>query len=353
MRSFTDIDERLGQVPAPIVQGLARIERAAGAEDRYRNQKPTLLNSLAHRARIESIRASSAIEDIVLEQRRLERIVKGAVPRTRSETEVAGYRDALDSIIQSHEKRSFSTTDLLRLHRLLFSRTDSFGGGLKVDDNRVVDQLEDGRKVDRFTTVSARETSFYISELHRRLEEELTRDCHHRILVIGVYILDLLVIHPFDNGNGRVARLATTALLQNAGFDVVRYVAVEGLVDRTSDRYYATLKASTEKWHDGQHDVWPWLGYLIERIDEGYKTFDELVQRDHPTESMAERVEHHILRVGKRIFTRDDVRAALPDIGDGTITRVFHVLRDRGDIQLLGRGANARWERLRDPADLQ
>lgn len=348
MRSFVDLDERLERVPAEIVQRIARIERAAGAEDRYRNQTPALLETLAHRARIESIRASSAIEDIVVEQRRLERIVRGSMPRTRSEAEVAGYRDALDYVIGADPAFEFGVSDLLRVHRLLFAPTDTPGGTFKAVDNRVVDTLDDGRKVDRFLTVPARQTDFYISELHHRFAETRSADRHHPILLTGLYILDLLVIHPFDNGNGRTARLATTALLRGAGFEVVRYVAVEGLVDRTSGEYYATLKASTERWHDGRHDVWPWLGYLVARIEEGYRDFDRLVQAARPAGNKSERVERQILELGDRIFTRDDVRAALPDVGDATITRVLRSLRDSGRILLIESGTNARWERV-DP----
>jgi Fic family protein len=346
VHSFTDLDARLAQVPGAVVQQLAQIERAAGREDRYRSQMPVLLESLSYRARIESVRASSAIEDIVLDQRRLERIVRGAHPRTRSEEEVAGYRDALDHLFGDDRPVDFGVVELLRLHRLLFSHTGSPGGLLKRDDNRVVDTFPNGLRVDRFRTVPARDTPFYVRELHHHLGDALGGSRHHPVFLIGMYVLDLLVIHPFDNGNGRVARLATTALLQAKGYDVVRYVAVEGLVDRTSDEYYASLKASTEGWHEGRHDVWPWLTYLIERIAEGYRTFDELAQQVERPGSKAARVERQVVELGPSVFSRDDVRAALPDVGDATITRVLKKLRDEGRIRLIGHGPSARWERI-------
>lgn len=345
MRSFVDLDTRLARVPGAVVQKLAQIERAAGREDRYRKQMPVMLESLSYRARIESVRASSAIEDIVLEQRRLERIVRGARPRTRSEEEVAGYRDALDHLFAGDRPFDFDLTELLRLHRLLFGHTESPGGQLKHDDNRVVDTLPDGLRVDRFRTIPARDTPFYVRELHHFLNDALRQERHHPVFLIGVYVLDLLVIHPFDNGNGRVARLATTALLRAKGYDVVRYVAVEGLVDRTSDEYYASLKASTDGWHEGRHDVWPWLTYLIERIAEGYRTFDDLAQQVERPGNKAARVEQQVIELGPRVFNRDDVRAALPDVGDATITRVLKKLRDEERIRLVGHGPNARWER--------
>lgn len=334
-------------MPGDVVRNLARIERSTGREDRYRNQMPVLLASLSHRARIESIRASNAIEDIVVEQRRLERIARGAHPKSRSEEEVAGYRDALDQLLATTgHTNNFEVLDLLHLHRLLFGHTGSPGGSLKHEDNRVVDTLPNGMRFDRFKTVPARDTPFYVRELHDRLHNAFVEDQHHPIFLIGLYVLDLLVIHPFDNGNGRTSRLATTRLLHDSGYEIVRYVSVEGLVDRTSDSYYASLKASTTGWHDGEHDVWPWLTYLIERIAQGYEVFDQLATEAQPSGNKTTRVENHVMNLGSQIFTREDVRAALPDISEATITRVLTKLRADGDIRLIDRGSNARWERV-------
>lgn len=345
MRSFTDLDRLLDPIPRNVVRNLTRTERAAGREDRYASQLPAMLETLSHRARIESVRASSAIEDIIVDQQRLQRIVRGAAPRTRGEEEVAGYRDALDHLFGVSPPRPFDIHELLRLHRLLFGHTDSLGGRLKTEDNRVIEQLEDGQRIDRFRTVPARQVDFAMRELHERLDVALRAHRHHPILVTGAYILDLLVIHPFDNGNGRTARLATTAILQQSGFDVVRYVAVEGLVDRTSNEYYRTLKASTEGWHDEAHDLWPWLEYLTGRIAEGYEEFDRLMDEALPTGSKSDQVEELIRHQVGQVFTRDDLRRALPHVSDATINRVLQQLRKSGVIRSLGRGVDARWER--------
>lgn len=345
MRSFDDLSERVGRVPASIVLDLSAIERGAGREDLYRQQLPAALDALARRTRVESVRASSAIEDIVVDNTRLRRLVRGELPRTRLEAEVAGYRDALDHVLGAGVDEPFTVPFVLRLHRLLFGKTDEVGGRLKDEDNRVVDVTPEGR-VDRFKTVPAREAEFFMRELHARLEIALGAGKHHPLLLAGLYALDLLVIHPFMNGNGRVARLATTSLLHRGGFGVVRYVAVEGLIDRTSDVYYQTLAESTVGWHEGRHDPWPWLSYLVERVAEAYGVFERKAAELAPRGTKQERVEAFALELGPPTFSKDDIRAALLDVSDATIARVLQRLRADGKVLSLGQGPTARWERI-------
>lgn len=348
MRTFAELDDRLRAVPAPVVRSLAAIERGAGRSQLFARQLPVLLEQLAHRARIESVRASSAIEQIIVPDARLRAVVdRGQSPRTRPEAELAGYRDALDFVLRSPETAApFSTPFLLRLHRYLWAHTVSTGGRLKEADNRVVDRHPDGSRVDRFRTVPARDTLFYVSELHDRLEVAFDAGDHHPVLLTAAYALDLLVIHPFDNGNGRVARLATTALLLRSGFDVVRYVPVEGLIDRTSDRYYESLKASTDGWHDGSHNVWPWFGYLAERIAQAYGVFEDRAGAAMPAGSKQARVRTIVASMLETTFSFDDIRAALPGVSDATIRVTLQRLRDEGAVEVLGHGRSARWRRI-------
>lgn len=347
MRTFADLDDRLASVPAPVVASIATIERGAGRAQLFARQVPRLLDTLAHRARIESVRTSSAIEQVTVSGPRLRAVVdRGSAPRNRSEAEVAGYRDALDLVLGSVETSSAMTTPLLlRLHGRLWAHTEAGGGRLKEADNRVVDVQPDGTRVDRFRTVPARDTLFQVSELHERLHDALDHGRHHPVLVTAAYVLDLLVIHPFDNGNGRVARLATTALLLRSGLDVVRYVPVEGLIDRTGQRYYASLKASTAGWHDGTHDHWPWCSYLAERIAEAYAEFEDRAAAAMPTGSKQARVRAAVAS-GSETFTIEDVRVALPDISDETIRKVLGQLRSEGAVERLGEGRGARWRRV-------
>ncbi len=240
---------------------LDRVDIGRGREELFRNQLPALLTELANRAHVASITASSALEGVVVaDQARAAAIISGkaAVLRTRSEQELAGYRAALDYLFTS-DWRPLNVGLLLHLHRELFADTNAPGGAFKESDNLVVDHSPDGHVEVRFVPVSAARTEFFTVELVDRYRDAMAAGEHHPVLLV----LDLLTIHPFDDGNGRVVRALTNALLDDAGYTVGKYVSLEQLIAETADDYYEALLASTHDWHDGENDPWPWLTYFV------------------------------------------------------------------------------------------
>jgi len=215
VRSFERDVWPLASVPGTVARKLARIDVGRGAETLHAAQMPGLLQELALRARVASVKASSALEGVVVpDDRRADRIIAGSAVRlrTRSEQELAGYRDALDDVWQS-DWEPLNVGLVLHLHRLLLARTPaSIGGGaLKREDNLVVDKHADGSRTTRFKPVPAASTPYFLEELVDRYVDEVRRDVQHPVLLVGLAILDLLVSHPFDDGNGRVARMARRA----------------------------------------------------------------------------------------------------------------------------------------------
>jgi Fic family protein len=278
MRSFQH-PRTLDPVPGDVVAILRRIDRAAGAEGRYADQLPQLLNALREQSRVESIIASSAIEGVVVDDARVPRLVSGAPGgfRNRSEAEFAGYSSALDYLNQQ-DPGELSVGLVLYLHRLLFAFTEDRGGHFKTDDNLVVDRLPDGSRQIRFEPVSASDTPFFMEELVARSVAALGQEGLHPLIVTAAFALDFLCIHPFGDGNGRVARLATSYLLGRTGYGVGHYVSLEQLIYDTKDDYYGALGASTIGWFDdGHHDLWPWARYLLGRVGDAYGRFEERI----------------------------------------------------------------------------
>jgi len=310
---------------------------------------PGLLSELALRARVASVKASSALEGIVVpDDRRADRIIAGAAARlrTRNEQELAGYRDALDYVWQT-EWQPLNVGLVLHLHRLLLAHTVAApaAGVLKPEDNLVVDKHADGSRTVRFTPVAASQTPYFMKELIDRYVDEVGRDAQHPVLLVGLAILDLLVIHPFEDGNGRVARILTSALLSQGGYTVGRYVSLEQLVAETDERYYAALLTSTSGWHDAQHDPWPWLEYFVEQLARAYAIFEERATSARGAGSKRDRVKDHVLRHAPARFRIADLRSALPGIGDGTIRNALDDLRREGRVDVDGTGRGATWTR--------
>lgn len=346
MRSFIDLDKLLAEVPGTVVARLRQVDRGAGREDLYVNQVPALLDQLATRARVESVTASSAIEGVVVEPGRASRIVSGAVSRlgNRSEQELAGYRDALDHL-WTDQPRDLTVGLVLYLHRLLFGRTESPGGRLKDEDNLVVDIDPTGVRHVRFRPVSAQETPHYLNELVVRYGEASASGRHHPVLLVGLFALDLSIIHPFTDGNGRVLRVLTNHLLAQSGYGVTRYVSLEQLLHDDRDRYHDALAASTTGWQDDAADPWPWLDVLVEKLALAYAVFEARASGARSAGTKQDRVRDHVRRHAGAKFAMSDLRAALPGISDVTIRLVLAELRDAGEIVADGSGRSAHWVR--------
>ena len=347
MRSFTRAST-LDPVPGEIVRLLRRIDIAAGAEARYVDQLPQLLRALRDRARIESVTASSAIEGVIVADARVPNLMSGSPQRLRdrSEGEFAGYSAALDYLNQQ-DPGELTVGLVMHLHRLLFSFTDGHGGHFKVEDNLVIDRHPDGSTSTRFDPVGWQETPFYMDELVARTNTALGDNEIHPLLVVAVFVLDLLCIHPVADGNGRVARLATTHLLQRAGYGVGRYVSIEQLIYETTDGYYQALAASTRAWFDdGQHSAWPWTGYLLGRLDAAYERFGTRVAAGTGGGTKQDRVRDFVLLHASTPFTIADIRRTVPGISDNTIRLVLSELRNEGLIANDGTGRKASWHRV-------
>jgi Fic family protein len=347
LRNFADLDRLIGQVPSRVVTLLSTIDIGRGSEALYQDQLPGVLRELANRARVASITMSSAIEGVVVDdESRAERIIRGdATPlRTRSEQELAGYRDAVDYFFRE-DWRPLGVGLVLHLHRLLFAHTKMHGGTFKTEDNLVVDRAPDGTNIVRFRPVPAAETEFYVQELIERYRDAVAAARHHPVLLAGLFVLDLTVIHPFEDGNGRVARAITNALLADADYGVVRYVSLEQLIAESANAYYRALLDSTHDWHDDKADPWPWLVYFVGLLAEAYRIFARGAAAERPAGSKQERVRDYILRCAPPIFRVADVRAALPGVSDQTIRLVLGELRRDGVVAPDGVGRAASWRR--------
>ena len=177
--------------------------------------------------------------------------------------------------------------------------------------------------------------------------DEQRRACaHHPVLLVGLAVLDLLVVHPFEDGNGRVARVLCATLLADAGYDVGRYVSLDELVAESADDYYASLLASTHGWHEREHDPWPWLRYLVDLLGRAYERLEAASPSADDRRGKRARVVEHVLElpVGET-FAFADLRVAFPDLSDGTFRNALVDLRRDGRVQVDGAGRGARWRR--------
>jgi Fic family protein len=194
--------------------------------------------------------------------------------------------------------------------------------------------------------VSAARTPFAIDDLIERYQLAVAAREHHPVLLSGLFILDLLVIHPFEDGNGRVARLLTGAMLSEHGYTVGRYVSLEQAIAESADAYYQALLDSTHGWHEGAADPWPWLGYFTGVIAGAYAVFADRAAAAQTPGTKQQRVRQHILRRAPATFRLADIRTAVPGVSDQTIRLVLEQLRSEGKVRADGTGRSATWTRM-------
>ena len=333
--------------PARIGVLLQRIDVGRGREELNRDQAPQLLRSLAENARIESIRASTAIEGIDVPPDRAARLASPDEPRfrNRNEREFAGYRDAIDYVVALDRRDPPTVPFALHLHREIYRHTDGRGGYMKEEDNQITRRADNGQREIVFRPVSHRETPFYVSELMNRYETAGRDQVAHPLVLLAAFILDFLAIHPVLDGNGRVARLLTAYELLRLDYGVVRHISIEQRVLESKNSYYASLERSQRNWHEGRHSIWHWTEYLLEVISEAYEDFEERIASAGTASTKQARVREHVLDRGPSEFRFRDLKAALPDVSDPTLRLVLNELRDEGLIHASGRGPSSRWIR--------
>jgi len=237
------------------------------------------------------------------------------------------------------------TPDVLkRLHRIAQEAAGDAGQWKRVE-NEIVELRQGRAPVIRFRPVSVADTPAAVEELCTLYRHATTQDEVSRIVAVGALVLDFLCIHPFRDGNGRVARLLTLLALYHHGYEVGRYVSLERLVEESKDDYYESLRRSSEGWHDGRHDLLPWLNYFLGVIRRAYREFEERTgqvktPRGAKTALVAAAVEGF-----RGDFTLAQLERACPGVSRDMVRRVLRDFQRAGRVVCLGRGPGASWRR--------
>ena len=236
--------ERLLQ--SDIVALVAQIHEYKGEQTLFVEAKADTLTQLLEVAKIQSTEASNKIEGIYTSDERLKKIVRDkTMPKTRNEKEIAGYRDVLNTIHQNYDYIPVKSSIFLQLHRDLYKFAGNAGGSFKSSDNVIAQEDEQGNKSIRFQPVPAWETPAYIDAICDAFQDICKDSQCDPLILIPMFILDFLCIHPFNDGNGRMSRLLTLLLLYRAGYIVGMYISIEKLIEQTKETYYETLQESS------------------------------------------------------------------------------------------------------------
>ncbi len=319
-----------------------------GKQQLFVAQSPEVLSDLRQVAVVESTESSNRLEGVVVAAHRLKSLVlKNATPQSRSEQEVAGYRDALGLIHENGDHMPLSESIVQQLHGILYRYMPQPGGGWKATNNDIIERHPDGSSRIRFRPVAAHLTPIVMADMIARYRTALDQHLADPLVLVPLVILDFLCIHPFPDGNGRMARLLTLQLLYHFDYAVGRFISLERIFEESKESYYETLEASSQGWHEAAHDIAPWLDYFWGALLRAYKEFEERVGTiERGRGAKGDRVRAEILK-RQLSFSISEIEEACPGISRDMVRVILRSMKAEGLIEPTGKGRGAKWQHTR------
>lgn len=346
MRYF-DYSFLKNEIPSNITQLLIQINKMQ-VRDEYNffmyNDVYTQLESIA---KIQSIKASNAIEGIITSDKRLDEMINHkSTPLNHAEQEILGYSKLLELIHNQYYSLSLKTKDLLYYHRILYTYFDFYGKGqLKQEDNAIISIQNRYRKI-VFEPISAHETEFALEQLYLAYLDASNDMSINKLLLISCYILDFLCIHPFSDGNGRISRILTLLLLYKNDYEIGKYISIENSIINHKEQYYQTLEKSSKNWHTNENDYWAFTEFFLLTLVDCYSKMEDrfsIVQKRKM--SKKERI-YQTLESSIVPLSKSDIHDYWPDIAISTISEELNHLVKSGKIKKIGSYKNAKYFRV-------
>lgn len=340
MRNYSYLEKWSRLLTPEVVSLLTSIHEFKGEQNLFIEANADKLFELLEIAKIQSTEYSNKIEGIYTSDDRLKQIVLDkTMPKTRNEQEIAGYRDVLNTIHSNYEYIPIIPSMILQLHRDLYKFSGmNYGGKYKALDNVIAEVDSHGKKYVRFDPVPAWIASDSVQKLCDSFNNAMNEKNIDLLLLIPMFVLDFLCIHPFDDGNGRMSRLLTLLMLYRSDYIVGKYISIERLIENSKETYYEALKQSSIGWHTNENDCEPFVKYYLGIIVAAYKEFETRVhyvskEKLSKPERIAKVIEQH---VGK--ITKTEIMKLCPDISQTTIQRTLNDLLEANTIVKIGGG---------------
>ena len=331
---------------------ISEIDEFKGKWQMLRNLAPDQLSLLKRIATIESIGSSTRIEGAGLTDSEVERLLSGLNTtsfESRDEAEVVGYAEAMEMIFESYDEIQISENHIKQLHQVLLrftSKDARHRGEYKKLPNHVEALAANGRSLGIiFETASPFDTPFRMKELIQWFSEESQKGMLHPLLLMAIFIVHFLAIHPFQDGNGRLSRILTTLLLMRSGYSYVPFSSLEKIVEENKDRYYLSLRRAQSTLYTNNSKLNDWLLFFVGCLRKQISVLDSKVK----TERMIAELPPLSQEIMKII--RQHGRARVRDIqiitGANRNTIKAHIKRlvERGELKKMGVGKGT-WYRF-------
>ena len=325
-----------------ILSYIAKIHEFKGKQELFLRQKPVELNRLVEIAKIQSTESSNQIEGIVTTNARLKQLCSNkTTPRNRNEEEILGYRNALNIVHENYNDIPVRSSYILQLHGEMLKHTAySYAGSYKTTPNEIDMILENGEKVVLFKPLEPYETPDAVNRLCDEFDKAISDGIVDPLILIPMFILDFLCIHPFNDGNGRMSRLLTLLLLYRSGYVVGQYISIEKAIADTKESYYEVLQQSDYNWYEGTNDPKSFIKYMLGIILSCYREFESRIVLASKTGKKSNAYDivkaYTETTIGK--FSKQDALISCPSLGSSSVESALKKLVEEGAIIRTGSG---------------
>ncbi|MBE0623170.1 MAG: Fic family protein [Burkholderiales bacterium] len=337
-----------------ILAFIAKIDEFKGAWRALGTLAPERMSALRRVATIESIGSSTRIEGSKLSDREVERLLSNLEIKsfaTRDEQEVAGYAEVMDQVFASWQEIAPTENHIRQLHRDLLKHSEKdewHRGNYKTTPNSVAAFDETGAQIGIvFETATPFDTPRLMTELTAWFQDERSAAKLHPLLLIGVWVVAFLQIHPFQDGNGRLSRVLTTLLLLQAGYAYVPYSSLESVIEQNKEAYYLALRQTQGTIRTEAQNWQPWLLFFLRALAEQVRRLEKKIEREKLVLAALPELSLRIVEFARehgRITMGDAIR--LTSVSRNTLKQHLRALVERGHLNQQGSGRGA-WYELR------
>jgi Fic family protein len=310
------------RVSMKVVKTLSKINEFKGRQIVYKKQNKEILDNLSETSLVDCALSTHIGQNSRRREMDIEKLVNGErIPSTEDEWSVVEYRDLVKTINSAYDTMNLDAQLIAELHGYLYKYSNQRGGFFRVDLSSEVENLCDS--------------------YHKLLEEDEV----DVLILIATIVLEFILLHPFNKGNVKMARVLMLLTLSQNGYEVGRYISLGKVFDESSLEYFERIKNLSSHLGRGEYDINTWLEYFLESILIAYQKLNDslnITDKDKVTKTL--RIETYINST-LGYFTKQDIKDLCPDIPDPTINRVFNNLRREDKIEVIARGRNAKWRK--------
>jgi Fic family protein len=337
------------RITPEILTLIARIDEFKGAWRAFGTLAPERLSALRRVATIESIGSSTRIEGSKLSDRDVERLLSQLSLQSlqnRDEQEVAGYARLMELLFDSWHHIPFNENHIKQLHQILLfasEKDERHRGNYKTNSNHVAAFDRDGTPIGIvFETTSPFDTPRRMSELVQWVESERSNSTLHPLLMVAIFVVEFLAIHPFQDGNGRLSRALTTLLLLQAGYAYVPYSSLESVIEANKEAYYVALRQTQGTLCTELPDWQPWVTFFLRALETQVRRLETKLERETTVLAAIPESSLRIVEFARehgRVTMADAVR--LTGLSRNTLKVHFRNLVNNGHLVPHGRGRGA------------